>query len=531
MTSFPATDADPSVNRCDCLPSGRILRLLSGPFLTALILAGCGVKPDVITPSEHVQRAQADYTKIYDGYVPVDRPLGLTDAIARALKYNYDAQLAREQFTLQERQVDLAMAAMLPRLAINAGYNARSNDPAAQSINERTKQVSLDYAFSEEPTHVTAGPEFTWTVLDLGLSYFQAKQQGYQTLVAVERRRKVIDTIVRKVQDSYWKALVASDILPRLKPMLKRAERILASSREASRRQLTPDLPNLEFQREMTSVVGQLRHIDSELNDARAQLATLINVPTNTKLAFTETKFDMTRTVATADTHHLEEIGLALRPELREEAYQERIDRQDVYKEILKMMPGFGILANINYDSNRYLYNNTWGSVGIQAGFNVANIIRGPRAISAAKQAVEVAKTRRLALSVAVLSQINLAYQSYVSALEDMTTSRDVLDVERKISGVSKNAQVANSLSDAQLMQRELEEIVAELNYYHNVSLARYALVTLYISCGVDLVPPTVELDDLAKMSAQLIGGISPWATGKLPEVELPPPAPAPDPS
>jgi len=510
---------------------GRFARLLAGSSLSALILAGCTVRPEPITPAEHVQRAQADYAKIYDGYVPVDHPLALPDAIARALKYNYDAQLSQQQITLQERQVDLAMASMLPRLALNAGYTARSNDPAAQSINERTKQVSLDYAFSEEPAHVTAGPEFTWTVLDLGLSYYQAKQQGYQALVAVERRRKVIDEIVRKVQDSYWKAMVAGTVLPRLKPILSRAERILEASREATRRQLSPDMPMLEFQREMTQVVGQLHHIDTDLNDARAQLATLINVPTNVPLALAQSDLDRALPSATTDTHRLEEIGLALRPELREEAYKEKIDRQDVYKEILKMMPGFGILANFNYDSNKYLYNNTWGSVGVQAGFNVANIIRGPRAISAAKEAVEVSKTRRLALSVAVLSQVNLAYQSYASAVEDMRTSRDVMDVERKISGVSKNARAASSLSDAQLIQRELEEIVSELNYYHNVGLARYALVTVYMSCGVDLVPPTVELDDLAKMSQEIGGGISPWANGKLPEVELPAAAPAPEPS
>ena len=113
----------------------------------------------------------------------------------------------------------------------------------------------------------------------------------------------------------------------------------------------------------------------------------------------------------------------------------------------------------------------------------------------------------------------------------DTKTSRDVLDVERKIGGVSRNARVASSLSDAQLMQRELEEIVAELNYYHNVGQARYALVTLYISCGVDLVPPTVELDDLGKMSEQLTGGISPWATGRIPDVTLPEPTHTPAPS
>jgi len=369
---------------------------------------------------------------------------------------------------------------------------------------------------------VTAGPEFTWTVLDAGLSYYQAKQQGYQSYVAVERRRKIIGDIVRKVQDAYWKAIVSGTILPRLKPILARAERILAASREATRRQLAPDMPMLQFQREMTQIVGQLRHIDTDLNDGRAQLATLINVPTNVPLALAETDIDLRQPVVAHDTHHLEEIGLFLRPELREEGYKERIDRQDVYKEILKMMPGVGILANFNYDSNKYLYNSTWGSVGIQAGFNVANIIKGPRAIAAANEAVEVSKTRRLALSVAVLSQINLAYVEYASALDDMRTSREVYEVERRMGVVSRNAGQANSLSEAQAVQRELEGIVAELNFYHNVIQARYALVNLYISCGVDLVSPTADLNDLGKLSKDVSATVAPWINGRLPEVEIP---------
>ena len=532
MTPIFDTVSDQSATRRSRVLSRKFAKMLAGTSLMALAIAGCSVRPEPITPTEHEERAKADYANIFEGVAPVTHPIPLTEAISRALKYNYDAQLAREQITMQERQVDLAMAAMLPRLALNAGYTGRSNDPAAQSINERTKQVSLDYAFSEEPSHVTAGPEFTWTVLDFGLSYYQAKQQGYQSLVAVERRRKIIGDIVRKVQDTYWKAAVSGQVLPRLTPLLARAERILASSREATRRKLAPDMPLLEFQREMTQVVGQLRHIDTDLNDSRAQLATLINVPTNVPLSLAKADLDMKRPALASDTHKLEEIGLYLRPELREEAYKERIDRQDVYKEILKMMPGFGILANFNYDSNRYLYNNTWGSVGVQAGFNVANIIRGPRSIAAAKEAVEVSKTRRLALSVAVLSQINLAYQSYVSALEDMRTSRDVFEIERKIGSVSKNAGAADSLAEAQLIQRELSEIVAELNHYHNVIQARYALVNLYISCGVDLVSPTVELDDLAKLSEEVSASVAPWINGKLPDVELPVvPAPAASPS
>ena len=174
MTPIFDTVSDQSATRRSRVLSRKFAKMLAGTSLMALAIAGCSVRPEPITPTEHEERAKADYAKIFEGVAPVTHPIPLTEAISRALKYNYDAQLAREQITMQERQVDLAMAAMLPRLALNAGYTGRSTDPAAQSINERTKQVSLDYAFSEEPSHVTAGPEFTWTVLDFGLSYYQA---------------------------------------------------------------------------------------------------------------------------------------------------------------------------------------------------------------------------------------------------------------------------------------------------------------------------------------------------------------------
>jgi outer membrane protein TolC len=504
--------------------STAALSKAGGAALLAILASGCAVKPEAITPGQHVGRAQEDYKKIFKNDALPTHPLSLAEVLARALKFNYDAELDRQQTTLQDRQFDLALAGMLPRLALNAGYNARTNDPAAQSINERTRQVSLDYAFSEEPQHFTAGPEFTWTVLDLGLSYLQAKQQGYQAYIAVERRRRTIADIVKRVQESYWNAAVAGQMLPRIRPLLARAEKVLAASQEVNRRQLAPDRPMLEFQREMMTVVGQLRRVENDLNNANAQLSTLISVPNTATLSLSEAKWELAAPPKSVDSRKLEELGLALRPELREEAYQEKVDRHDVYKEIMKMVPGVGILANFNYDSNKYLYNNTWGAVGVQASFNLANIIRGPRAIAMARQTVEVTKTRRLALSVAILSQVNLSFQQYRNAADDMRTARDVFEVERRIGRASAAASAADSLSDAERMRQELALALSELNYYHSVIKTRSSLVNLYISCGVDLVPPSLDIDDLDKATEGVGRTIGPWVAGRPPEVVLPEP-------
>jgi outer membrane protein TolC len=485
------------------------------------------VKPEPISQAEHLKRAQDDYKTLYSTYVPLSEPLTLPDAIARALKYNYDAQLAKTEETLQDRQLDLAMAQMLPRLAANAGYAWRNNDNAAQSIDEFTRARSLDYSFSESPSHATASLELSWNLLDFGVSYYQAKQQGYRTYVAVERRRKVIDGLVKSTQEAYWKAVAADRLLPRLRPLLVDAQRMLDAGRQASRENLVPPLQGLDYQQNMLSVVGQLRHMQTDLNTATVQLASLINVPSDTPIQFAPMDLDIQPPNSAVDPRQLEALALAMRPELREEAYQEKIDQQDVYKEIIKMLPGVGILGSLNYDTNRYLYNPNWAQLGVNASFNLMSLIEGPKAIAAAKTSVQVSYQRRLALSVAVLTQVNLSYQDYLASAQELDIAKQIDDVEQKIRVASANASQAQEESEADRVRRELASMVSEFTYDRSIAQVHTALTNLYTSVGVDLVPPNADTDDLPTWSRRVKEAIAGWEAGKLPELAMLTPAPA----
>jgi outer membrane protein TolC len=504
---------------------GASLRLTGLTLLSAAVLSACAIKPEPITQAEHFQRAQDDYKTLYSTYVPLARPLTLSDAISRALKYNYNARLAKTEQTLQDRQLDLAMAQMLPRIAANAGYTWRNNDNAAESVSELTRQRSLEYSFSEQPSHATASLELSWNLLDLGVSYFQAKQQGFRTYAAVERRRKVIDDIVKSTQEAYWKAVAADRLLPRLKPLLAEADKMLENSREASRQKLVPQLQGLDYQQNMLSVVGQLRRMQTDLNTARVQLASLIDVPTDAPIEFAPMDLDYAATASKVDPRKLEALGLAMRPELREEAYQEKIDQQDVYKEIVKMMPGVGVLGSLNYDSNRYLYNPNWAQLGVNATFNLVNLIEGPKAISAAKASVEVSRQRRLALSVAVLTQVNLSYQEYLAAVEDLDIAKQINDVEQQIRVASANEAKAQEESEADRIRRDLASMVAEFSYDRTIAQVHTALTNLYTSVGVDLVPPSADTEDLDKLSERVKGAIAGWEAGQLPDSAIALPA------
>lgn len=498
----------------------RLLPLL----LAGSALAGCTLTPEAIPPEEHFQRARSDYRQLYAEYVPVSGPLTLEDAVARALKYNYDSQLAKTETTLQERQLDLALAQMLPRLAVDAGYNWRDNDAASRSVSVQTGQTSLDYSYSTEREHYTADLQFSWNTLDLGVSYFQARQQGYRAFVAVERRRKVINTIVKEVRAAYWKAVTAQHLLPKLEPTLAAAEKALTNSRQAQKDRLQAPLQALEYQQNMLQAISQLKRIRTELMSARAQLAALINVPPTAPLPLAAlAENPPLPKPLDVDVRKLEELGLAMRPELREEAYQEKIDRQNVYKEMVKMMPGVSLMASLNQDSNTYLYNNSWAEAGVRASYNLVNLIQGPKALEAAEAGVAVAKTRRLAVSVAVLTQVNLAYQQYLRSLEGLDTAVDVDKVQKQIASTVAKANAAQAQSDLEKVRRFMAAAAAELERDRALSDVHQSLGNLYAAVGLDLVPPTVQTDDLPGLTGQVRTAIADWEAGRLPPLpELP---------
>lgn len=483
-----------------------------------LVVAGCGsLKPNPITPEENALRVSNDRKTIASKYVPLNGPLSLSEAIARALKYNYDAQLAKAEISMQERQLDLALSQMLPRLAANAGIDTRNNYNAAESVSVLTQQPSLAYSYSTQPTYSTGDLTLTWNALDLGLSYFQAKQQGYRALIAVERRRKVIDNIVRSTASAYWRAASAAELLPKIEPMLKTARDILAASRAASAQNLQSPLQLLDFQQNMVVVLSELERIRNDLATAHIELATLIDIPPEQEVTFTVPPDALEPTFA-INNHQLEDVGLAMRPELRIEVYQQKIDQQDVYKEILKMLPGVGVIAGFNYNSNNLLYNNTWGEISARITFNLFSMIQGPKAIAVAKNAVELSNERRVALSVAVLSQINLAVVDYSNSLDAYRTAKEVDAVGQQIGRVANDVTVAGAQSEADRIRRQLTTLTTRITRDRAKVKAFSSLAGIYSATGLDLVPAKADIDDLPTLTAAVERGINRWETGQLPE-------------
>src|SRR6185437_1090717 len=80
---------------------------------------------------------------MFAGQDPVTRPVSLSEAMARAIKYNLDNRLKLMEEAVARRQLDLASYDLLPRLTIAAGYTDRNNVLASSSENVFTDTQSL----------------------------------------------------------------------------------------------------------------------------------------------------------------------------------------------------------------------------------------------------------------------------------------------------------------------------------------------------------------------------------------------------
>lgn len=497
----------------------RMLRTL-GPLSAVALLGACAVAPEPITPAEHLARARADYALLYKDQQPLTGPLTASEAVARALKYNYDQQLASAEANMQASQFDVAVMNMLPRLAASAGYNVRNNENASSSMSVITRRQSLEPSTSQDEAHATADLTFSWNLLDFGVSYFQAKQQGDRTLISVERRRRVINNIAKEVRSAFWRTATAERLLPKIEPLLEQAETALKNNQEIEKNKLEPVIQTLEYRKNLLQVIAQLRRLKSDLSIAKAQLAALINVPprTNFTVVPPPTTPEYPRTLS-VDLPSMELIALSQRPELREEAYQERIDRNNLYKEMVRLVPGLSILSGLNYDSNSYLVNNLWAEAGVRATYNLVNLISGPKILDAAEKQIQVSRTRRLALSVAVLTQVNVSYQQYLHSVQNLDAAQQVAEVEAGIARAVNDGGLADAQPEFERIRQGLQAVAAELDRDRAFNDLQGALANLYTALGFDPVPPTVRTDDLKTLMTEVQESLEKLDSGHLPTI------------
>lgn len=469
--------------------------------VTAGLVSACAVTPEPLTDRERAERAVSDLQAMFEDQEPVEEGISLSEAIARAIKYNLDHRVKLMEKAVVKAEAELATMDLLPAITADAGYTTRSNVAASSSESVITGQESLEPSTSQEKTRALANLNVVWNVLDFGVSYVTAQQRADRILIAEEKRRKAVQNIVQDVRVAYWNALSADRLTKETDELLARTQEALDESKAMEEEGIQAPLTSMRYQEGLLATLRTLWDLRQRLNTAKAELASLMNIRPGTDFQLKPERIDRELPEINTVVTELEEYGLLHRPELIEEDYRLQIDSAEIRKAMLRMLPGIEVNAGAHYDSNDFLVNNEWADAGLRISWNLFNLFRGPKDKERAEAQVELDNTRRLATGMAVLTQINVAQQRYENALQDYRLSENLLQVKNEIAAQEAGrfeSQVSNKLS---LIRTRLDRLVAQMQRDLALAELQNAAGRVHNSIGLDPLPTEIKDDSLESLS------------------------------
>jgi outer membrane protein TolC len=482
--------------------------------LSLALLTACTRAPEPLDMDAVTLELRSDLNQLGSVAVPLDEPLRLYQAIARAILYNREYRLSIMEAALSQRQYDLAKTNMLPALTLSAGYSGRDNYAASASTtftNNRPDPLpsSPSYSVSQDKNRSTSSAAFTWNILDFGLSYVRAGQSADRRMIAIERQRKVVHNIVREVTSSYWRAIAADNLLDELGPLLRRVEEALADSRRIEQRRLTPPVEALIYQKELLEIRRTLHTQQRSLMTAKLELSQLMGFLPGQQ--FTLAKVEYIIPEIAMNISLMENTAMMSRPELMETRYQKRISQSEVRAALLSMMPNLSLTASANSDDSDYQKHNDYVEMGAQVSYNLLSAFSGPKNRDVAKAGVDVAEERRLAMAMAVVSQVHIANMNFVQSRQDYRVAEEYLDVSKRLTKQTRDAQKVAKFGELEVIRQEASLLLANLRRDIAFAELQNSFSTVYASVGLDVVPSHLEDMSIANLSQAITQSLKKW--------------------
>jgi len=465
----------------------RLLKCIS-PGLILVISAGCAVSPEPLMPQAVARVTAADRARAEAVVPPLTEPLTLEACVARALKYNLNHRVTLLEEALAVGQLEASRFDMMPSLLANAGYTWRSNDNTRSS-------TSLAPLPSIERSHRNTDLTFYWSLLDFGLGYYNAKENADRSLIAVEKRRRAMNNLIRDVETAFWRAAAAQRLKERVATVLTDAEGALERSRTIVENKLQPLKEALGYQRNLLENIRLLESVNEELSLAETELAGLIGGSPGAALPLHVPEI-LQASQLQASIPIVEQLALMHNPDLRIKHYEARIAVLETQRALWELIPDLSFSYSINYDDDQYLVNNRWRSAGLSVGNNLLNLLWAPERQAVAAKGVELAELRRMALQMTMLTQVHLALQQFQHSDRQFRRAQEVFEVDAMLARQTSLFADQEMASDLDRISSQVTAILSEVRLYHALAKVKESEIQIQSTVGVE--PKIASLDQIS---------------------------------
>lgn len=488
---------------------------LSTIAIACLVIAGCAsVQPVAVSPKEMQSQQQKDAENMRKDVEPITAPLTMDEAMARALKYNLERRSRMMEEALSRGQFDVSKFDMLPKIMAQAGYTDRDRARFTYSSQFPDEQPTSRIASTtSERSFSTNELGLTWSMLDLGLGYYGARQQADRFLIAGEKRRKAMHLLMQDVRTAYWRAASAQLLKDDVVKIIAMAEEALVDSRKAGIERVRNPLEPLRYQRQLLENLRLLENINQELSSAQVDLAALVNAPVGQaiQIATTDLK-NISDELSKVSIEKLEETALQSNPDLREHHYNARIAREETRRTILRMFPNLSFNYGAKYNTDSYLMSNNWNEAGVQMSFNLMNLFTASSQMKLADAGVALADQRRVASQAAVITQVHLSRLQALNARSQFERADAIYATDKQIADLMRNRQMVQTQSKLDLVSTETAAVLSLLRRYQALAQVQVAENRMLATLGLEPQIGSTHEVSLKELTAQLAQSKAPWA-------------------
>ena len=473
------------------------------------ILVGCSTTPVPLSQTELDAIASTRFESLTAGQNAIDKPITLYEAMARAIKHNLDHQVELATKALKSKELDLSRLEMLPRAVVTAGYAGRDKYSGARSSRilgpKRIGDESLVSSTSSELETFYGDLTFSWNILDFGLSYVRSKQRADEYMIAEEQKRRIVNRIVEDVRTAYWRAVSADRLIDKLSTLDVDIENALSQSRESYTRRKSAPLDALAYQRDMLEIKEKLFNLHRDLGVAKKQLAALMNVDPSIEYSLQRPNRREVQLNFDLDGEEMVEIAMRNRPELREISYRQRINEREGVAALLERLPGLKLTGGMNYESNDFLFNNSWLGWGALASWDVINAFKYPAHRASIEAQSVLLDKQALAMSMAVITQVHVSRTRFELAKKHLDTMRQSHTVQNGILEQMDARYQSRKASRHSIIRERMNALVADAKYDIALADLQNSFANLYASIGVDPFGPALtDGDSIDSMAEKL---------------------------
>lgn len=485
-------------------------------------VAAC-TTPKVLSQQDLVNAGQAQLKEFESRRQQIGDGVSLSEAMAWAMERNLTLRAESLERALSVQNRKLATAAMLPNLTAQAGYRWRNNQSASSSENVISGGQSLVPSTSSERTGVTASLEASWNVLDFGLAWIRARIEGDKVWMAEESRRRMAHQLAMEVASAWERAAAFQRVAPQLQEIrtevnesLKKLDRLAASG-------LSDPVSTLDHRSALLLILKRMDALSLQMDQSQDELARLLGLPAGSALRLDAQSSPLSADFPKADVRVWQSLALLNRPEIRLSIYAQRNAQRGVHQRVLEQFPSLLLKFGANYDSNKYLVNNSWEDASVSLSMGLMRLATLPLHYKRAKIEREKEDIKAELQATAVLSQVAIAHKALQSGSKQACLGTAIRETSARRLKLLEARYKAASLDELNVLRARADDLLLDVEKSIMELDEHRALFMLAQSVGVGVWPE--QLSDNAQererqIAAWLAGGMNQSVAQALQQVQ-----------